>query len=171
MSRADAPDDPVATVAAARAAAGSVCDPEVPVLTLADLGVLRSVDLAEDGHLVVTLTPTYSGCPAMDAIRADVAQALADAGLTGAEVRMVATPAWTTDWMSEEGKAKLAEAGIAPPGPVDRGPRAQAVALAPRCPRCGARETRVLSPFGATACKALHVCRGCGEPFEGFKAL
>lgn len=155
---------------AARELAAAVPDPEIPVLTIEDLGVLRGVEVAADGHVVVTVTPTYSGCPAMDAIRDEVARRLQAAGFAGAEVRTVLSPAWSTDWLSEEGRRKLSEAGIAPPGPAS--PPAQvAVSLRLRCPRCGSAEVRLVSRFGATACKAIHACRTCGEPFEEMKAV
>ncbi|MBW9121536.1 phenylacetate-CoA oxygenase subunit PaaJ [Microbacterium trichothecenolyticum] len=148
--------------------AASVLDPEVPVLTIEDLGVLRDVAV-DDGRVTVTLTPTYSGCPAMDAIRDDVVLALTAAGYEDVEVRLVLTPAWTTDWMTEAGKRKLVEYGIAPPsgraavgGPI----RLQ---LSVRCPRCGSLDTRELARFGSTSCKALYECRACLEPFDHFK--
>jgi ring-1,2-phenylacetyl-CoA epoxidase subunit PaaD len=156
----------------ARAVAATVLDPEVPVLTIEDLGILRDVTVDHTGHVEVTITPTYSGCPAMDAIRADVRTALAGHGFADVEVRMVLSPAWTTDWIGEEGRRKLREYGIAPPlaraaaggeGPV-------AVALSVRCPRCGSPDTRELSRFASTACKSLWACNGCAEPFDHFKA-
>ena len=142
----------------------AIPDPELPFLTIKDLGVLR-------GHFLypplarVQITPTYSGCPALDTIREDVEQVLRANGFTDVEVETVLSPAWTTDWMSEKGKAALAEHGYAPPGPV----------LVPlsaplTCPHCGSRDTEELSRFGATACKALHRCLACREPFEHFKA-
>lgn len=137
-------------------AAASVCDPEIPVLTIADLGVLRDVRLDGDGVEVV-ITPTYTGCPAMETISADIRAALDRAGIAG-RVSLTLSPAWTTDWMSAEGRRKLAEYGIAPP-----------VRGAVACPRCGAREVEVLSAFGSTACKALWRCRACREPFDVFK--
>jgi ring-1,2-phenylacetyl-CoA epoxidase subunit PaaD len=153
-------------------AAATVLDPEVPVLTIEDLGVLRSAELV-DGRAHVTITPTYSGCPAMDAIRTDVASALADAGYPDASVELVLSPAWTTDWKSEAGKRKLAEYGIAPPSgltPVRRtGPIA--VALSVKCPQCGSLDTRETSRFGSTSCKALYTCNACQEPFDYFKVL
>ncbi len=161
----------------ARAVAGAVPDPEVPVLTIADLGVLREVTVAQDGSVDVTVTPTYSGCPALDTIRADVVTALRDAGFPLVRVRTVLAPAWTTDWMSEAGRRALAGYGIAPPGSAGRGSgrrtpgRPVAVALSVRCPRCGSPDTRELSRFGSTACKALWRCRACAEPFDHFKAI
>ncbi|WP_092381215.1 1,2-phenylacetyl-CoA epoxidase subunit PaaD [Micromonospora phaseoli] len=155
----------------AREAVAAVVDPEIRVVTIDDLGVLRSVQ--EDpgtGRVVVTITPTYTGCPAMDVIRADIRRALAAAGHPDAEVRTVHSPAWSTDWISDAGRAKLAAAGIAPPAPVRRD-GVVALALAVRCPRCGSPETEQISRFGSTACKALWRCRACAEPFDHVKAL
>lgn len=151
--------------------AAQVADPEIPVLTIDDLGVLRDVRL-DDGRVVVTITPTYSGCPAMDAIRDDILLALTADGFDDVEVRLVLSPAWTTDWMSEEGRRKLTEFGIAPPtgaaahrqGPIK-------VALSVRCPRCGSLSTREVSRFSSTSCKALYECRACLEPFDHFKVI
>lgn len=148
--------------------AASVPDPEVPVLTIEDLGVLR--DVCVDGERVtVTITPTYSGCPAMDAIRDEVIMALTASGFHEVHVELVLAPAWTTDWMSEVGKRKRADYGIAPPTghAAVRGPIP--VALAVRCPQCGSLDTREVSRFGSTPCKSLHECRGCREPFDHFK--
>ena len=147
--------------------AAAVPDPEVPVLTIGDLGVLRDVTVDADGRVQVTVTPTYSGCPAMDAIRTDVVTALTDAGFTDAHVSTVLSPAWTTDWMSDEGKRKLLDYGIVPP--ERRGPVALTLTL--RCPQCGSPDTRELSRFGSTACKSLWVCNACREPFDHFKAI
>ncbi|AZS46492.1 MULTISPECIES: 1,2-phenylacetyl-CoA epoxidase subunit PaaD [Microbacterium] len=149
--------------------AASVPDPEVPVLTIEDLGVLRAVEV--DGTSVhVDITPTYSGCPAMDTIRDDVILALTAAGFDEVEVRLVLSPAWTTDWMTEAGKTKLAAYGIAPPSgraAVSTGPIR--LSLSVRCPRCGSLDTREVSHFGSTSCKALFECRACLEPFDHFK--
>lgn len=149
--------------------AASVPDPEVPVLTIEDLGVLRAVEV--DGTAVhVDITPTYSGCPAMDTIRDDVVLALTAAGFDEVFVRLVLSPAWTTDWMTQAGKSKLAEYGIAPPSgraAVSTGPIR--LALSVRCPRCGSIDTREVSHFGSTSCKALFECRACLEPFDHFK--
>jgi ring-1,2-phenylacetyl-CoA epoxidase subunit PaaD len=154
----------------ARAALAEVCDPEIPVLTIADLGVLRSVDLATDGTLEVAITPTYSGCPAMDVIGFEVKLALTKAGIDHARVRQVLSPAWTTDWMSEAGKAKLRAYGIAPPAA-----RASRRALfgeeSVTCPHCGSQDTQKVSEFGSTACKALWRCKACREPFDSFKCI
>lgn len=158
----------------ARAAAGAVVDPELPMLTLVDLGVLRAVELDEDDRVSVTLTPTYSGCPALDVMRADVVRALADAGFDEVRVRTELTPPWTTDDMTPAGKRALAEYGIAPPGRAPRhdGPVLVQLGLRPpavTCPHCGHAETELVSQFGATACKALRRCPACREPFEHFK--
>ena len=160
----------------AAAVAAAVLDPELPVLTLADLGVLRAVEERGD-RVVVTITPTYSGCPALDEMRADLTRALTAAGYTHVEVRTALAPAWTTDWISEDGLRKLAEHGIAPPARI--GPRAAGpvpLTLEPpstrvRCPRCGSSDTRELSRFGSTACKALRSCADCREPFEHIKEI
>jgi len=157
-------------VGRARALAEAVPDPEVPVLTIGDLGVLRDVTVDATGRVEVVITPTYSGCPAMETIRRDVEQVLADNGFQYVEVRQVLSPAWTTDWMSEAGRRKLTEYGIAPPtGRRPAGP--VTLTLAVRCPQCGSAETRELSRFGSTACKSLWQCRSCGEPFDHFKAI
>ena len=150
-----------------RALVAEVPDPELPVLTIDDLGVLRDVVVDESGRVTVTITPTYSGCPAMDAIAADVRTRLAVAGHSGADVRFVLSPAWTTEWMSEAGRRKLLEYGVAPPSPGVAGP--VALTLSVRCPQCGSPDTGELSRFGSTACKALWRCRACLEPFDRFK--
>ena len=156
--------EPVETTAWDVAAA--VLDPEVPVLTIEDLGILRSVDETGTG-VVVTITPTYSGCPAMDAIRDDIVAAFHEAGRDDVRVDFVLSPAWTTDWMSDEGKRKLLDYGIVPP--ERRGPIPLTLSL--RCPQCGSPDTRELSRFGSTACKSLWVCNACREPFDHFKAI
>jgi ring-1,2-phenylacetyl-CoA epoxidase subunit PaaD len=156
--------------AAVRAVVAEVPDPEIPVLTIDDLGILRDVHVDDDGHVDVTITPTYSGCPAMDTIRADVTGALRERGYDDVSVSLVLSPAWTTDWMSDSGRRKLAEFGIAPPAPRPAdGP--VALALSVRCPQCGSPDTRELSRFGSTACKSLWACNACREPFDHFKAL
>jgi ring-1,2-phenylacetyl-CoA epoxidase subunit PaaD len=149
--------------------AGSVPDPEIPVLTLHDLGILRDVRITADGTVDVTLTPTYTGCPATAVIAADVHTALHAVGVEKLLVRTVLSPAWTTDWMSEEGKRKLLEYGIAPPG-VCR-PKKIGLTLSARCPRCGSTRTREISRFGSTPCKSLWSCLACAEPFDSFKAI
>lgn len=148
--------------------AATVCDPEIPVLTIEDLGVLRDAHVSETGQVLVTITPTYSGCPAMDAIRDDVTSALTSAGYDDVAVRLVLSPAWTTDWMSDDGKAKLAEYGIAPPtGKAAAGP--VRLGLSVKCPQCSSLDTREMTRFGSTSCKALYVCNDCREPFDYFK--
>jgi ring-1,2-phenylacetyl-CoA epoxidase subunit PaaD len=153
----------------AQRAAAAVVDPEIPVLTLEDLGVLRGVERRE-GCIVVKLTPTYSGCPATLAIQQAVETALAEAGIVGAQVETVLAPPWSSDDISEEGRRKLQEYGIAPPG---RGGAATGLFQEERvaCPKCGSTATAKVSAFGSTACKALWRCEACGEPFEAFKCL
>ncbi|WP_309071840.1 1,2-phenylacetyl-CoA epoxidase subunit PaaD [Arthrobacter sp.] len=148
--------------------AATVADPEIPVLTIEDLGVLRAVSIDDDGAATVTITPTYSGCPAMDAIRDDIITALVSKGHTDVSVKLVLSPAWTTDWMSPSGKAKLEEYGIAPPtGKAAAGK--VSVGLSVKCPQCSSLNTRELTRFGSTSCKALYVCQDCREPFDYFK--
>ncbi|KUG58633.1 1,2-phenylacetyl-CoA epoxidase subunit PaaD [Nesterenkonia jeotgali] len=148
--------------------AASVNDPEIPVLSIADLGILREAAVEPDGTAVVVITPTYSGCPAMDTITADVTAALRHAGHEKVRIETVLHPAWTTDWMTDQGKAKLREYGIAPPtGKAALGP--VRVGLSVKCPRCDSPNTREMTRFGSTACKALYQCRSCLEPFDHFK--
>ncbi len=149
-------------------AAASVVDPEIPVLTIADLGVLREVTVRDDGCVDVAITPTYSGCPAMSTIAFDVAVALERAGFHVSHVRMVLSPAWTTDWMSEDGRRKLRDYGIAPPLPASSR-RALFGVQQVACPQCGSEDTELLSEFGSTSCKALWRCKRCREPFDYFK--
>ena len=159
-----------------RAVAETVTDPELPTLTLADLGVLRDVRTV-DGTVIVEITPTYTGCPAMGVMRADLVHALHSAGFDEVEVRTVLSPAWSTDWITEDGRRKLAAGGIAPPGkapvrtdgpiPLQLGPTRRTA----NCPLCGSSDTEELSEFGATACKALRRCRTCREPFEHVKEI
>jgi ring-1,2-phenylacetyl-CoA epoxidase subunit PaaD len=157
--------------------AAAVTDPELPMVTLADLGVLRDVRVETDGTVVVAITPTYTGCPAMGVMRADLVHALHRAGFADVDVRTVLSPAWTTDWISEEGRRKLAAGGIAPPGRAPlRAPGPIPLQLGPSrrtadCPLCGSSDTEELSEFGATACKALRRCRSCREPFEHVKEI
>ncbi|MEU1183890.1 1,2-phenylacetyl-CoA epoxidase subunit PaaD [Streptomyces sp. NPDC005820] len=161
----------------ARHIAEQVPDPELPMLTLADLGVLRDVSVATDGTVVASLTPTYSGCPAMAEMRAHVAARLTAAGYRQVQVRTVLDPPWTTDWITPDGRRKLAEHGIAAPGPATRsasGPVPLTLSATRRtvpCPLCGSADTEETSRFGATSCKALWRCRSCREPFEYVKEI
>ncbi len=154
----------------------SVPDPEVPVLSVCDLGIVREVNCTADGTQVV-LTPTYSGCPATEVIAQSVVDALQGAGLGPVTVTHRLAPAWTTDWISDDGREKLRAYGIAPPSgqaAVAAGGAAVAIRIRPRnlaCPRCGSEQTERLSAFGSTACKALHRCLACREPFEHFKPI
>ncbi len=156
-------------IARARAALARVHDPELPDLGIADLGILRGVSAAGEG-VEVAITPTYSGCPAMVEITENIHATLAAAGIASVRVRRVLDPPWTTDWLSEEGRRKLAAAGIAPPSPgASPSPGAPPSPRAPACPRCASPATELISPFGATACKALWRCTACREPFDAFK--
>ena len=153
--------------------AATVCDPEIPVLTIADLGILRDVHVAGN-KVTVTITPTYSGCPAMDAIRDDVYTAFKKEGYDDVHVDLVLAPAWTTDWMTEAGKQKLQQYGIAPPtGNSKAGGHSGHIrlSLAVKCPQCNSLNTKELTRFGSTSCKALYVCQDCREPFDYFKVL
>jgi ring-1,2-phenylacetyl-CoA epoxidase subunit PaaD len=163
----------VVSRAEARAVVARVPDPELPDLTIEDLGILRDVSVdAATGAVRVRITPTYTGCPAIDTISGDIRRALAGAGFADAEVTLQLSPAWSTDRITEQGRAKLARAGIAAPEPAGGGRRGPvALALTVRCPRCGSPDTRQISRFGSTACKALWSCRSCAEPFDQIKAL
>ena len=178
-----------------RALAGAVPDPEIPVVTLSDLGILRGVT-REHEQIVVTLTPTYTGCPATEVIRDDVQRAMTEAGLHGVQVRLTLSPPWTTDWISTAGRAKLLDYGIAPPGRAAQAQQAQVLqfvsreqwrsgsvpkqtdapatdalenATGPACPQCGAVQVECVSEYGSTPCKALYRCLQCREPFDYFK--
>jgi ring-1,2-phenylacetyl-CoA epoxidase subunit PaaD len=148
----------------------TVSDPEIPVLTILDLGIVRKVKLDEaTGEVEVIITPTYSGCPAMDFIEVNIRAALEEAGIAQVKITTVLSPAWTTDWLTESGKEKLKAYGIAPPvGSADKlsllGEKIEV-----ECPRCGSKDTRLVSQFGSTACKSLYQCRECLEPFDYFK--
>lgn len=164
--------------ARARRIAAEVPDPELPMLTLADLGVLREVEVDAEGKVTASITPTYSGCPAMAEMRRDVAARLREAGFREVRIRTVLDPPWTSDWISAEGRRKLAEHGIAPPGdaPPRAAPGPVPLTLASTrralvCPRCGSSETEETSRFSATSCKALWRCRSCLEPFEHLKEI
>ncbi len=153
--------------ARAMRAVSEVCDPEIPVLTIADLGVLRDVRM-QDGHIEVAITPTYSGCPAMSTIQLDIELALEKAGIRGGQVKLVLSPAWTTDWMTEAGRQKLRAYGIAPPT-RGGGRRGLFGTEEVACPNCQSARTTKLSEFGSTSCKALWRCEDCREPFDYFK--
>jgi ring-1,2-phenylacetyl-CoA epoxidase subunit PaaD len=140
-----------------------VTDPEIPVLTIEDLGVLRKVEV-KDNKVFVTITPTYTGCPAMDMIRVNILAALENAGYLNVEIETVLSPAWTTDWISKEGREKLEAYGIAPPQPHLKG-----IKEGVPCPLCKSTHTVVISAFGSTPCKALYRCEECKEPFDYFK--
>jgi ring-1,2-phenylacetyl-CoA epoxidase subunit PaaD len=148
----------------------TVCDPEVPVLSVVDMGIIRNVNVEND-QLQITITPTYTGCPAMDVIRMSIRLALVENGYKNVEVKTILSPAWTTDWMSEKGKEKLKAYRIAPPKPVpvvctlETFREEEAI----QCPHCDSYHTKLVSRFGATACKALYQCEECKEPFEYFK--
>ena len=165
-----------AETARAREIAAAVPDPELPMLTVADLGILRDVS-TEDGHLVVTITPTYSGCPALREIAHDLRRRLAASGYAEVTVRTALAPAWSSDWITAEGRRKLSAAGIAPPhaAPARSGPVPLTLTETRRepvtCPRCGSADTTRTAAFGATACKALFRCESCREPFEHVKAI
>jgi len=167
----------VETVTRAREVAVTVTDPEMPMLTLVDLGVLRDIREDANGAIVVTITPTYSGCPAMATMRADLERALASAGFDRVDVRTSLAPAWSSDWITPAGRRKLDEHGIAPPHAVRDQPAGPVpLTLVPykptvRCPQCGSVDTEQTSAFGSTACKSLHRCGSCGEPFDRIKEI
>jgi len=143
-----------------------VVDPEIPVLTLQDLGVLRDISVTGD-EVTVNITPTYAGCPAMETMRADILTTLSDAGYQRVKVQQVLSPAWTTDWMSKSGREKLRAYGIVPPANTACGKKTAVI----ECPQCGCADVRLISEFGSTACKALYQCQDCREPFDYFKCL
>jgi len=159
--------DPLST---ANRIVDTVCDPEIPVLTVRDLGIVRDVLLDDDGTVEVVITPTYSGCPAMNAIEINLRAALQAGGFEKIRVRTVLSPAWTTDWMSAEGREKLRAFGIAPPAEGVMDKRAlTGDTRALECPFCGSDHTEMLSQFGSTSCKSLFRCLECREPFDYFK--
>jgi len=169
----------IAATRSSRAAAAwqvlaNVPDPEVPAVSVCDLGIVRDV-IDHDDVLEIVLTPTYSGCPATEVIEQSVIEAVNDAGLGPARVTLQRAPAWTTDWISDDGKRKLREYGIAPPSGTAAVNQQRPIRLIPRerieCPRCGSKNTERLSAFGSTACKSLYRCVACREPFEYFKPL
>jgi len=165
MDAADLPGSHLVMAGAIDELLAAVVDPEIPVLTIADLGVLREASVDEHGVVTVTITPTYSGCPAMGVIEEDIVSTLEAGGYDQIVVRTTFSPAWTSDWMSEEAKRRLNEYGIAPPQQVGSTPEPVL------CPQCAAPETRLVAEFGSTACKALMVCSSCAEPFDHFKAI
>ena len=148
-----------------------VCDPEIPVLTIIDLGIVREIICTDDDAVEIIITPTYSGCPAMDAIAFDIKIKLIEAGFKQVKITYTLTPAWTTDWMSEDGKSKLKKYGIAPPQNISS--RLNKLLFEEEknieCPQCHSTNTKLLSQFGSTACKALYKCMDCKEPFDYFK--
>ena len=150
-------------------------DPEVPVLSVRELGIVRDVTIDESGSVCVTVTPTYSGCPAIRVIEQDIVSALEAAGIAEVQVATTYSPAWTSDWLPVEARAKLKAYGIAPPGRAasSEGDLVQLMRARPsaECPYCASRETEVRSEFGSTACKSVCWCRACGQPFEEFKAI
>jgi ring-1,2-phenylacetyl-CoA epoxidase subunit PaaD len=149
------------------AVCSAVADPELPVVNIGDLGIVRAVDIDAQGCVHVVLTPTYSGCPATAVIRHDVVAALHEAGFDQVEVRTALAPAWTTDWITDAGRRKLSDHGIVPPSGVSA--QRVDVALAMRCPRCGSLDTKLVSRFGSTACQAMYRCTSCLEPFDAVK--
>lgn len=154
---------------ALRAHLNTVLDPEIPVLTLNDLGVIRNLE-QKNGNYVLTITPTYSGCPAVERMKDDLISCAKQDGIENFVVEVSYVPAWTTAWMSEIGKQRLKEYGIAPPKSCCANPKCQTLKDSPvECPRCGSNDTQLISQFGSTACKSLHKCKSCLEPFEYFK--
>jgi ring-1,2-phenylacetyl-CoA epoxidase subunit PaaD len=151
-------------------ALGEVVDPEIPVISLVDLGVIRDVKLRPHGRVQVIMTPTYSGCPAQQVMRMAVIEKLAALGVDRPQVKISLSPPWTTDWISAEGRAKLAAFGLSPP-PVHRHKVEEALLAPARCPYCGSQHTELRNPFGPTLCRSLHYCKVCQEPFEHFKPL
>lgn len=152
----------------------TVMDPEVPVLSVRELGIVRDVLVDDRDGVTVVVTPTYSGCPAIQVIEHDILAALAAAGFDNARVRTTYSPAWTTDWILDSARAKLKAYGIAPPGAVSEGGglvQLMRARQAPPCPYCDSRDTEIRSEFGSTACKSVCWCRSCGQPFEEFKAI
>jgi ring-1,2-phenylacetyl-CoA epoxidase subunit PaaD len=143
-----------------------VCDPEIPVLTLMDLGVLRDISVSQN-RIKISITPTYAGCPAMEMMRADIESTLAKAGYQNVQVEQRLSPAWTTDWMSDAGRKKLLAYGIAPPVSTSCGKKTGNI----ECPQCSSQNVKIISEFGSTACKALYQCQDCREPFDYFKCI
>ena len=151
-------------------AAAAVVDPEIPVITIAELGILRSVTIDQDGRAVARVSPTYSGCPAVNAIEIAVETALLEAGFEP-KIERVISPAWTTDWITDKGREKLRAYGIAPPAKSSNSKMALFGETVVACPQCGSEQTERVSEFGSTACKALYQCQSCREPFDYFKCI
>jgi ring-1,2-phenylacetyl-CoA epoxidase subunit PaaD len=151
----------------------TVKDPEVPALSVRDLGIVREVDVSETGAVTVTVTPTYSGCPAILVIERDIVSAIEAAGFSPVQVKTTFSPPWTTDWIMPEARARLKAYGIAPPGRAESGGLVQLMRVRPsaQCPFCDSLDTEIRSEFGSTACKSLCWCRACRQPFEEFKAI
>ncbi len=149
----------------------NVKDPEIPVINVLELGVVRTVEVEPNGKAIITITPTYTGCPAMDVMAADIKKELLDAGVPEVEVKLTLSPAWSTDWITDEGKRKLNAYGIAPPEKTADIRALRGAAPVVECPQCGSKDTVMLSAFGSTACKALWKCNNCLEPFDQFKCL
>ena len=148
-----------------------VKDPEIPVINVLELGVVRGVEVEESGKAIITITPTYTGCPAMDVMAADIKKELLEAGVPEVEVKLTLSPAWTTDWITEEGRAKLKDYGIAPPKKASNSIRALFGEEQVNCPRCNSGDTERISEFGSTPCKAHWRCKACREPFDYFKCI
>lgn len=167
----DAGQQVAADLARASATLATVADPEIPVLSIVDLGIVREVSIGTSGELAVGLSPTYSGCPATTAIRAAAVEALQAVGYAHVRVYDVLSPPWTSDWISDAGREKLRAYGIAPPPRAVTNPRQLLGDVSADCPHCGSSDTERLSEFGSTPCKALHRCRACLEPFDQFKCI
>jgi len=152
---------------------GDVLDPEVPAISVVDLGIIRNVDVSDEGKVCISVTPTYTGCPATALINEVIKSAVEVAGYADVSLKQVLSPAWTTDWISEEGREKLRAYGIAPPvGKAGTGKAALfGVSTQVDCPQCGSSNTEQISEFGSTACKAMYRCLSCAEPFEYFKCI
>ena len=168
----DAPATPL-TRDAILSVLDTVMDPEVPVLSVRELGIVRDVRIDASGAVTVVVTPTYSGCPAIRVIEQDIVGALHEAGIADARIETVYSPAWTTDWIPDAARAKLKAYGIAPPSAAATTDLVQLLRAprTPQCPYCDSRDTEVRSEFGSTACKSICWCRSCGQPFEEFKAI
>lgn len=158
------------TLETVRAIVDTVCDPEIPVLTVADLGIVREIRLEDDGTVNIAITPTYSGCPAMNAIEVNLRAALQEGGFDNVRIRTVLSPAWTTEWMTDAGKQKLRAFGIAPPAEASHDKRALlGEKRILQCPHCGSHNTEMIAAFASTSCKAMFRCLDCLEPFDYFK--